>query len=297
MVVTSDVRSFGDENTAEAAFDALYEAIGECTHFENTSEDGLETTVIDVAIDTDTATEDVDDQFDMTGGGAWTFDGQEIPLGVGFSIARIDNNITMVMLAQHRCPRGQRAARALHRDRRRPAGRGHGRRDPGGRRRSPARRRAAGPGCRSSPCPARSRTSTPPRRGSSATTDQGQTSMILTVGSTRRRTSPCVVLGTRRTVNRVHVGHEVLPGVGVGEDPHRGRDVARHRVRLLRFHGRARIRYQLIGQAHRDLDGHPNHTAARPTYAMSRGRSRSPRSPSPGPAAAADVLLLKSPKE
>ena len=72
MVVTSDVRSFGDENTAEAAFDALYEAIGECTHFENTSEDGLESTVIDVAIDTDTATEDVDDQFDMTGGGAWT---------------------------------------------------------------------------------------------------------------------------------------------------------------------------------------------------------------------------------
>ena len=98
MVVTSDVRSFGDENTAEAAFDALYEAIGECTHFENTSEDGLESTVIDVAIDTDTATEDVDDQFDMTGGGAWTFDGQEIPLGVGFSIARIDNNVTMVML-------------------------------------------------------------------------------------------------------------------------------------------------------------------------------------------------------
>ena len=98
MVVTSDVRSFGDENTAQAAFDALYEAIGECTHFEAASEDGLESTVIDVAIDTETATEDVDDQFDMTGGGAWTFDGQEIPLGVGFSIARIDNNITMVML-------------------------------------------------------------------------------------------------------------------------------------------------------------------------------------------------------
>ena len=98
MVVTSDVRSFGDENTAEAAFDALYEAIGECTHFEDTSEDGLESTVIDVTIDTDTATEDVDDQFDMTGGGTWTFDGQEIPLGVGFSIARIDSNVTMVML-------------------------------------------------------------------------------------------------------------------------------------------------------------------------------------------------------
>ena len=98
LVVTSDVRSFGDENTAEAAFDALYESIGECTHFQTASEDGLESTVIDVTIDTDTATDAVDDQFDMTGGGTWTYNGQEIPLGVGFSIARIDSNVTMVML-------------------------------------------------------------------------------------------------------------------------------------------------------------------------------------------------------
>jgi hypothetical protein len=98
MAVTSQVASFGDEATAEAAFDALYEDIGECTHFEDATEDGSESTVIDVTVDTDTATEDVDDQFDMVGGGSWTFDGQTIPLGVGFAIARIDSNVTMVML-------------------------------------------------------------------------------------------------------------------------------------------------------------------------------------------------------
>jgi len=98
MAVTSAVSSFGDETTAEAAFDALYEDVGECTHFEDASEDGSETTVIDVTVDTDTATEDVDDQFDMVGGGTWSFDGQAIPLGVGFAIARVDSNVTMVML-------------------------------------------------------------------------------------------------------------------------------------------------------------------------------------------------------
>ncbi|WP_460713727.1 hypothetical protein [Nocardioides dilutus] len=98
MAVTSVVSSFGDEATAEAAFEALYADIGECTHFEDASEDGTETTVIDVTVDTDPATGDVDDQFDMVGGGSWSFDGQNIPLGVGFAIARIDSNITMVML-------------------------------------------------------------------------------------------------------------------------------------------------------------------------------------------------------
>ena len=96
MVVTSSVSSFGDETTAEAAFDALYEDIGECTHFEESSEE--ETTVIDVEVDTDEATDDVDAQFDMVGGGTWTFDTQEVPLGVGFAIARIDESVTMVML-------------------------------------------------------------------------------------------------------------------------------------------------------------------------------------------------------
>lgn len=98
MAVTSVVSSFGDEATAEAAFDALYEDIGQCTHFEDASEDGTETTVIDVTVDTDPATGDVDAQFDMVGGGSWSFDGQNIPLGVGFAIARIDSNITMVMM-------------------------------------------------------------------------------------------------------------------------------------------------------------------------------------------------------
>jgi hypothetical protein len=98
MAVTSAVSSFGDETTAKAAFDALYDDIGGCTHFEDASEDGTETTVIDVTVDTDAATEDVDDQFDMVGGGTWSFDGQDIPLGVGFAIARIDSNVTMVMM-------------------------------------------------------------------------------------------------------------------------------------------------------------------------------------------------------
>ncbi|MBJ7331406.1 MAG: hypothetical protein JHC95_16045 [Solirubrobacteraceae bacterium] len=98
MVVTSKVSSFGDEATAEAAFGALYDDIDGCTHFEDSSEDGTESTVIDVTVDTETATDDVDDQFAMVGGGTWSFEGQEVPLGVGFSIARIDSNVTMVML-------------------------------------------------------------------------------------------------------------------------------------------------------------------------------------------------------
>ena len=70
MVVTSRVTSFGDEATAEAAFDALSEDIGGCTHFEETAEDGSESTVIDVTTDSAPATEDVDDQLTMVGGGA-----------------------------------------------------------------------------------------------------------------------------------------------------------------------------------------------------------------------------------
>jgi hypothetical protein len=34
----------------------------------------------------------------MVGGGAWTFDTQVVPLGVGFAAARIDSNVTMVMM-------------------------------------------------------------------------------------------------------------------------------------------------------------------------------------------------------
>ena len=98
MVVTSRVTSFGDEATAEAAFDALSEDIGGCTHFEETAEDGSESTVIDVTTDDAPATEDVDDQLTMVGGGSWSFEGQSVPLGVGFATARIDSNITMVVL-------------------------------------------------------------------------------------------------------------------------------------------------------------------------------------------------------
>lgn len=98
MVVTSRVKSFGDEVTAEAAFDALTEDIGGCTHFEETAEDGSESTVIDVTTDDAPATDDVDDQLTMVGGGSWSFEGQSVPLGVGFATARIDSNITMVVL-------------------------------------------------------------------------------------------------------------------------------------------------------------------------------------------------------
>ena len=98
MVVTSRVTSFGDEATAEAAFDALSEDIGGCTHFEENAEDGSESTVIDVTTDDAPATEDVDDQLTMVGGGNWSFEGQSVPLGVGFATARIDSNITMVVL-------------------------------------------------------------------------------------------------------------------------------------------------------------------------------------------------------
>lgn len=98
MAVTSKVSSFGDEATAAAAFEALHEDLGECTHFEETAEDGSESMVIDVTVDTEPATDDVDDQFAMVGGGSWMFEGQDVPVGVGFSIARIDGNVTMVML-------------------------------------------------------------------------------------------------------------------------------------------------------------------------------------------------------
>jgi hypothetical protein len=98
MVVTSRVSSFGDEATAEAAFGALVDDIGGCTHFEDVAEDGSESTVIDVTSTDDPATEDVDDQLTMVGGGTWSFEGQNIPLGVGFASARIGSNVTMVML-------------------------------------------------------------------------------------------------------------------------------------------------------------------------------------------------------
>ena len=98
MAVTSRVASFGDEATAQTAFAALDESIGGCTHFEDASEDGTESTVIDVEVGHDPATDEVDDQLDMVGGGTWSFEGQSIPLGVGFAAARIDNNVTMVVL-------------------------------------------------------------------------------------------------------------------------------------------------------------------------------------------------------
>lgn len=98
LVVTSRVSSFGDDATAEAAFGALVDDIGGCTHFEELAEDGSENTVIDVTTDSAPATEDVDDQLTMVGGGTWSFEGQSIPLGVGFAAARVDSNVTMVML-------------------------------------------------------------------------------------------------------------------------------------------------------------------------------------------------------
>ena len=98
MAVTSAVSSFGDEGTAEAALQALVDDIGQCTHFEDASEDGTETTVLDVEVDEAPATEDVDGQLSMVGGGTWTYEGQSVPIGLGFSAARVDANVTMVML-------------------------------------------------------------------------------------------------------------------------------------------------------------------------------------------------------
>ncbi len=96
MIVSSRVASFGDETAAAAAIDTLFDNVGECTHFED-DEEGI-VTVLDLEVSTETSDEESDTQFAMIGGGSWGEGTESVPVGMGFSATRVDNNITMVML-------------------------------------------------------------------------------------------------------------------------------------------------------------------------------------------------------
>lgn len=94
--VSSHVVSFAEESEAEEAFARLAEEMGPCTHIEATEDDG--TISVDFEIDDDTATGDVDEQFNMVGSGTMTWGDATFPVAASFSLARLGNNATMVFL-------------------------------------------------------------------------------------------------------------------------------------------------------------------------------------------------------
>jgi hypothetical protein len=97
LLVTSVVDSFGDEDTAETLFADLAEQLDDCTELGEVI--GDESTEISLTVDTEPATGDVDDQLNSVGGGIWTEEGEpDFPIALGFSIARVDNNVTMTMM-------------------------------------------------------------------------------------------------------------------------------------------------------------------------------------------------------
>ena len=70
----------------------------DCRHIEFTDEDGA-TITLDVDVDNEKTTNDVDDQVNFTGTGTVSTDGFELPFGLWMAVARVDNHSTMVGVA------------------------------------------------------------------------------------------------------------------------------------------------------------------------------------------------------
>lgn len=94
LFTSSTVASFQNDEQAAAALDEVAAQFGECSSFEET-QDGA-TVSIDIASDEEPATDDADDGFNLTATGTVVEVGTEtLAMGFGFSLARVDNNVTM----------------------------------------------------------------------------------------------------------------------------------------------------------------------------------------------------------
>jgi hypothetical protein len=93
--IYNSVASFEQTSEVTAAFDEVKVALESCTQVDVTDDDGLRMQ-LDVDVDDQKTTTDVDDQVNILASGSASADGLELPFSFGVSLARVDNNTTMV---------------------------------------------------------------------------------------------------------------------------------------------------------------------------------------------------------
>jgi hypothetical protein len=97
LFVSSLVSSFQNEDQAAAAVDEIALQFADCTDF--VDEQGTTSVSIELEHDDVAATDDVDDQFNMTATGTYEEpDVETFMVGFGFSLARVDNNVTLTQV-------------------------------------------------------------------------------------------------------------------------------------------------------------------------------------------------------
>lgn len=93
LFVSSTVASFQNDDQAEAALDEFATQFDDCDDFVDT-EDGVSVSIA-IEKDDEAVSSDVDDAFNMTATGTYVDPGaEEFAMGFGFSLARVDNNVT-----------------------------------------------------------------------------------------------------------------------------------------------------------------------------------------------------------
>lgn len=94
-VVFSAVSSYAKTGDLTDAFERFRSEMEGCDRIEHTDEDGA-TMTLDLTIDDEKVTTDVDDQINFSGTGSIESEGFELPMGLWFTVARVDNHLTMV---------------------------------------------------------------------------------------------------------------------------------------------------------------------------------------------------------
>lgn len=92
--VTTQVSSFEQTGDLIGTMDEFRDTLADCTQVEF-SEDGA-TMTLDLTTDEEKSTSDVDDQINVHGTGTVSAEGLELPMGMSFALARVDNHLTLV---------------------------------------------------------------------------------------------------------------------------------------------------------------------------------------------------------
>lgn len=103
--VYSAVSSYARTSDLVDALDKFRTAMEGCSRIEDTDDEG-NTITLDLTLDEEKTTTDVDDQINFAGTGTIASGGFELPFGLWFSVAQLDNHVTLVGVADMGHARG-----------------------------------------------------------------------------------------------------------------------------------------------------------------------------------------------
>ena len=96
--VSNFVASFDSADAVEQSLQAILDSLDGCTSVE-AEEDGVQFS-LEVSVDQESVGSPVDQQVNIIASGTGVSEGLELPIAIGFSLARLDNNLTGVSVVE-----------------------------------------------------------------------------------------------------------------------------------------------------------------------------------------------------